>query len=61
MVSVYQFVIKSLIIPFLQAVNIAKLDCTASQSICQENDVKGYPTLAYFRNGKKIETYRGAR
>ncbi len=42
-------------------VKIAKLDCTAAQSVCQDNEVKGYPTLAYFRNGKKIETYRGAR
>ncbi len=40
---------------------VAKLDCTSAQSVCQEQDVKGYPTLAYFRNGKKVETYRGAR
>jgi len=42
-------------------VTVAKLDCTASQAICQEHGVKGYPTLAYFRNGKKVEDYRGAR
>ena len=42
-------------------VTIAKLDCTQAQSVCQSNDVKGYPTLAYFRNGKKVENYRGAR
>lgn len=44
-----------------KGVSVAKLDCTAAGGICQENDVKGYPTLAYFRNGKKVETYRGAR
>jgi thioredoxin-like negative regulator of GroEL len=44
-----------------KAVTIAKLDCTEAQNICQENDVKGYPTLSYFRNGKKFETYKGAR
>ena len=30
-------------------VKIAKLDCTEAQSVCQENEVKGYPTLSYFR------------
>jgi len=29
--------------------------------VCQSHEVKGYPTLAYFRNGKKMEVYRGAR
>jgi len=42
-------------------VKVAKLDCTKAQSVCQEQEVKGYPTLAYFSAGKKVETYKGAR
>jgi len=40
---------------------IAKVDCTKSQSLCQEHGIKGYPTLAYFRKGEKVEAYRGGR
>jgi len=40
---------------------IAKVDCTKAQSLCQEHGIKGYPTLAYFRKGEKVEAYRGGR
>jgi len=42
-------------------VKIAKIDCTAHQSICKELEVRGYPTLAYFRAGAKVEAYKGGR
>jgi len=42
-------------------VKIAKLDCTQAQSVCQENEVRGYPTLQYIRNGKLVEAYKGGR
>jgi len=44
-----------------EQVKVAKVDCTQHQAVCQEHEVKGYPTLAYFRAGSKMETYKGAR
>jgi len=44
-----------------EQVKIAKIDCTQHQSICQEQEVRGYPTLAYFKAGRKDQTYKGAR
>jgi len=47
--------------PGVKGVSIAKVDCTASGTICSDFKVKGYPTLLYFRNGDKIDTYEGAK
>ena len=40
---------------------IAKVDCTKHQSICQGQGVSGYPTIMFFRDGAKVENYRGGR
>ena len=40
---------------------IAKVDCIVHQSICQEQEVRGYPTIIFFRDGQKVENYRGGR
>ena len=29
--------------------NLLQVDCTASEAICKQYDVKGYPTILYFR------------
>jgi len=44
-----------------EGIKIAKIDCTQHQAICQEQEVRGYPTLAYFKAGRKDQTYKGAR
>lgn len=43
------------------SVSIAKVDCTQHRHICQDFDVKGYPTLLWIVDGKKEEKYSGAR
>lgn len=42
-------------------VSIAKLDCTEYRPICKDFDVKGYPTLLWLENGKKVDKYSGPR
>jgi len=47
--------------PEVEGVSVSKVDCTASTTTCGEYNVQGYPTLLYFRNGKKIDQYDGAK
>lgn len=42
-------------------VTIAKIDCTQHRPICQDFEVKGYPTLLWIEDGKKVEKYAGPR
>ena len=42
-------------------VSISKIDCTQYRPICTDFEVKGYPTLLWIEDGKKIEKYSGSR
>lgn len=42
-------------------VAIAKVDCTQHRSVCNQFEIKGYPTLLWIEDGKKIEKYQGQR
>lgn len=42
-------------------ISVAKIDCTQYRSICSQFDVKGYPTLLWIEEGKKIDKYQGVR
>lgn len=42
-------------------VGIAKVDCTQHRNVCNQFDVKGYPTLLWIEDGKKIDKYQGVR
>merc|ERR1711997_648005 len=48
-----------------EAVTIAKVDCTAegntNKELCDGQDVKGFPTLNIYKDGKKITEYNGKR
>ncbi|XP_045111657.1 thioredoxin domain-containing protein 5 homolog [Portunus trituberculatus] len=44
-----------------KSVSIGKVDCTQYQSICTQYEVKGYPTLFWIVDGKKVEKYAGDR
>ncbi|KAL4948325.1 thioredoxin-like domain-containing protein [Aspergillus filifer] len=47
----------------LKAKNIplVKVDCTAEEDICKEQEVTGYPTLKVFRGLEAVKPYQGAR
>jgi len=40
---------------------VAAIDCTKSKTSCKKYEVKGYPTLKYFKNGIHVNNYDGAR
>ncbi|XP_012286499.1 thioredoxin domain-containing protein 5 homolog [Orussus abietinus] len=43
------------------SVSIAKVDCTQHRSVCGQFDIKGYPTLLWIEDGKKVDKYTGER
>ncbi|CAG0886167.1 unnamed protein product [Darwinula stevensoni] len=49
------------VLEYDQSVQISKIDCTAHKPLCQEHEVKGYPTLLWIEDGKVVEKYSGQR
>ncbi|XP_066581496.1 thioredoxin domain-containing protein 5 homolog [Prorops nasuta] len=43
------------------SISISKVDCTQHRSVCGQFDIKGYPTLLWIEDGKKIDKYTGQR
>lgn len=35
-------------------ISVSKIDCTQYRSICTQFDVKGFPTLLWIEDGKKV-------
>lgn len=44
-----------------ETATIAKVDCTQHRTLCNEFEVKGYPTLLWIKDGKSVEKYQGSR
>lgn len=44
-----------------QNIKLASVDCTVEKEICEKLVIKGYPTLAVFREGKEVAKYQGPR
>lgn len=42
-------------------VSIAKIDCTVHRPICQNFEIKSYPTLLWIESGKKVDKFQGSR
>ncbi|CAI5997680.1 unnamed protein product [Closterium sp. NIES-65] len=40
---------------------VAHVDCTVSTKVCEEQEIRGYPTLKLFVGGKFREHYEGER
>lgn len=40
---------------------IAHVDCTAAKDTCTKAEIRGYPTLEVFHNGKRLDKYQGGR
>ncbi|XP_043667732.1 thioredoxin domain-containing protein 5 homolog [Vespula pensylvanica] len=43
------------------SVSISKVDCTLFRSVCEQFEIKGYPTLLWIEDGKKMDKYTGQR
>ncbi|KAK0490375.1 protein disulfide isomerase [Armillaria novae-zelandiae] len=42
-------------------VKLAQVNCAVNGDLCSANDVKGYPTLNLYKDGKLVEPFKGAR
>ncbi|KAG0359246.1 hypothetical protein BGZ54_010035 [Gamsiella multidivaricata] len=39
----------------------AEVNCLIEGDVCEDNDVRGYPSLQLFKDGKNVQVYKGSR
>ena len=42
-------------------VTVAKVDCTQQQALCQKHNIRGYPSILFYKNGGEGVKFQGAR
>ncbi|RDB15626.1 Thioredoxin domain-containing protein 5 [Hypsizygus marmoreus] len=42
-------------------VKLAQVNCITHGDLCNENDVKAYPSLRFYNNGERVENFKGDR
>ncbi|KAF9563365.1 protein disulfide isomerase [Agrocybe pediades] len=45
----------------IPTVNMGTVDCTVYGDLCDKNQIKGYPTLLMFEDGKIVDQFKGSR
>uniref|UniRef100_A0A7S1CI66 Thioredoxin domain-containing protein n=1 Tax=Bicosoecida sp. CB-2014 TaxID=1486930 RepID=A0A7S1CI66_9STRA len=43
------------------SVVVGDVDCTVHQDLCSKHEVRGYPTIKYYKQGEDAESYQGGR
>lgn len=42
-------------------VHVAKVECTENENLCGSQNVRGYPSIFVFHDGKRVDEYQGDR
>lgn len=52
---------KQLAVALKGEVNVAEVDCSTNSFLANSFNIRGYPTIKFFRNGNELAMYKGSR